>query len=206
MKAFVVSLMLILTAPAWAADNHEAVDSHVAASVDAHGAEASADITHFDPMTYVWELVLFFVLFAVLAFVVWPKMLAGLKGREEKQLSDLKTAENAAKEASATLAEYKQQLAEARKEAQGIIEQSRKDAQAVAAQVAADAAAKAKQTTERAAADIAAAREQAIAAIYEQAAGLSTQIAGQILKREIDPAAHQALVNESLQELSAKRN
>jgi len=58
----------------------------------------------------------------------------------------------------------------------------------------------------RAEGDIAAASQQAIAAIYEQAAGLSTQIAGRILQREIDPAAHQALVNESLQQLSTQRN
>lgn len=148
----------------------------------------------------------FVVFFLVLSFVVWPKILKALQAREDKQRADLLTAENAAKEASATLAEYKQQLAEARKEAQSIIEQSRKDAQRVGAQIAADAETRAKQVAQRAEADIAAAREQAITAIYEQAAGLSTQIAGQILKREIDPAAHQALVNESLQQLSAKRN
>jgi len=215
-----ITLVASLALPAPAANEH---DTHAAQTVVAdvehlvHEAEhavehASHESGHdrglmdLHPNESLYTVVIFLLFFGVLSFVVWPKILKSLQAREEKQRNDLKTAENAAKEASATLAEYKQQLAEARKEAQAIVEQSRKDAQAVAAQVSAEAAAKAKQTTQRAEADIAAAREQAIAAIYEQAAGLSTQIAGQILKREIDPAAHQALVNESLAQLSAKRN
>lgn len=148
----------------------------------------------------------FVVFFLVLSFVVWPKILKALQAREDKQRADLLTAENAAKEASATLAEYQRQLAEARKEAHAIVEQSRQDALRVAAQLRADAQAELTTMRQRAESDVAAAGQQAIASIYEQAATLSTQIAGRILQRELDPAAHQALVNESLQQLSAKRN
>ena len=69
----------------------------------------------------VWTIVVFLVFFGVLSFLVWPKILVALRDRESKQRNDLTEAENAANEAKATLEQYKQQLAEAHKEAQRII-------------------------------------------------------------------------------------
>ena len=80
------------------------------------------------------------------------------------------------------------------------------DALRVAAQLKEQAQQEMTQMRKRAESDIGAARQQAITAIYEQAAALSTQIAGQILRREIDPATHRTLVDDSLKEMSAKRN
>jgi len=153
-----------------------------------------------------FTIVVFAIFFAVLSLVVWPKILGALKAREQKQEADMMTAESAAKEAQTTLAEYQQQLAEARKEAQQIIEQSKANAQQVAAQLKSQAELELTQMRERAQADIRSSQEQAIAAIYEEVANIATGVAGQILKRELDPAAHEALVSESLAQLSAGRN
>ncbi len=174
-----------------------------------HGDDAHSDggheanITEFDPTTYLWELALFFALFAVLAFVVWPKMLEGLKSREEKQRGDLTAAEKAAQDAQAALAEYKAQLAEARAEAGRIVDEARTAATQAAAKVTADEEAKLATMRKRNTDEIESAKKQAIGEIYAQAAVVSTQIAGKILSREIRPEDQQQIINQSLQELTS---
>lgn len=147
-----------------------------------------------------WAIVVFIIFFVVLYFAVWPKILTGLQAREEKQRGDLRDAEQASREATATLAEYKSQLAEARKEAQSIVAEARTAAQQAAnadkAKIEADIAA----MKAAAKADIAAAKESALSDIYAQAATLSTTIAGKILKREINENDQQQLVNESVEQ------
>ena len=59
---------------------------------------------------------------------------------------------------------------------------------------------------DKAARDINAAKEQAITELYSQAAIMSTQIAGRILKRELNADDQQAIVDESLAQLKAENN
>jgi len=171
-----------------------------AAGGDGH-AESSGGLLSFDLGSYIWKIIIFTIFLIVLSVFVWPPILKALQAREAKQRDDLQTAQDAAAEANQTLAEYKQQLAEAQKESQRIVDESRKQAQAVAAQLKAQAEADAQSLRERNNAEIKAAKEQAIAEIYEQTAELATQIAGKILSKEISAADQQALVNQSLQEI-----
>ena len=151
----------------------------------------------------VWSI-LAFVIFALIAgTVVWPKVLTALQARENKQRADLKAAENAARKAEASLADYNAKLAEARAEASGIIDESRVAAQQVAAGVRGDMERETAQMRERASKEIAAAKQAALADIYEQAAELSTEIAGKILGREISADDQQALVTQTIQQMDA---
>ncbi|MEO0515069.1 MAG: F0F1 ATP synthase subunit B [Planctomycetota bacterium] len=153
-----------------------------------------------DPFSYIWNLLMFLILLGVLWKFVWPKILGGLKAREEKQLGDLDAAEKARTEAQASLDEYKSQLAEARKEAQTIVAEARDAAQQAANADRAKIEAEVAQLKENAQRDIASAREQALADIYAQAASLSTEIAGKILGREINAEDQQGLVTESVEQ------
>jgi F-type H+-transporting ATPase subunit b len=171
---------------------------------DAHAAgHETPFILNVDLGSAVWNLVVFLLLLVVLAKFVWPPILQGLQQREQKIRGDLEGAERANREAQATLERYKTQLAEAQREAQRIIEQSKSDAQRVAAQLKAQAEAELKQMRDRAEADISAAKEQAIAEVYEQTAVLATQVAAQILQREVRAEDHQRLVQQSLNGLEA---
>lgn len=147
-----------------------------------------------------FTIIVFLIFFGILSTVVWPKILGGLQAREDKQRDDLTSAEKARKEAEATLAEYSEKLAEARKEAQSIVAEARTAAQQAAnadkAKIEADIAS----MKASAKADIAAAKESALSDIYAQAATLSTTIAGKILKREINEGDQQSLVNESVEQ------
>jgi len=167
-----------------------------------HGEAGGSALLSFDLGSYLWKIIIFTIFLIVLAKFVWPPILKGLQSREEKQRRDLQQAEDAAKKAQQTLDEYKQQLAEAQKEAQRIIEQSRQSAQEVAAQVKAQAEADAQNLRQRNAAEIKAAKEEAIAELYQHTAEIATQVASKIIRKQLSAADQQALVDQSLEELS----
>lgn len=181
-------------------------DEHAAHADDAHHGEERALVPELGNPALWWEMlwtvVVFLIFFAVLSLVVWPKILGALQAREEKQRGDLAAAEKANADAAATLAQYKQQLADARKEAQRLIEQSRADAQKIGAELKEQAQAEIGQMRSRAQSEITAAKEQAIAELTEQAATLSTQVAARILRREIRPEDQRRLIDDSLTELA----
>jgi len=169
-------------------------------SADGHAVEGS-------PMSpiqleMIWSVVLFAIFAGILGFVVWPKILGALQAREQKLEGDLVGAESARKDAEAALAEYKAKIAEAQKEAAKVVEDAKKAAEQVAAKAVADSQAKIASDNERALAEIEAAKQQALNEVYAQTAELSTQIAGRILKREINAADQQQLVSDSLAELT----
>ena len=209
-------------APAAAAnpyDDAPAADGHAAPSHggDAHGGHSGhVEVDPGDHETpelispklseMIWTLVVFGIFFAVLATVVWPKILAALQAREDKQRNDLKTAEDAAKKATASIAEYDAKLAEARKEAQGIVAEARTAAQQAANADKAKIEAEVATMKAAAKADIAAAKEQALTDIYAQTATLSTAVAGKILQREINADDQQQLINDSLAQFKSTQN
>jgi F-type H+-transporting ATPase subunit b len=155
-----------------------------------------------DVFSYVWNLLMFLILLGVLWVFVWPKILEGLKAREDKQRTDLQTAEKSAREAEALLAKRQAELANAQKDAQAVIERSKTDAEQVASKIKADAEAEILRMKERATAEIEAAKKQALDEVYRETAEISTQIASRILKREVNAADQQQLVNVSLAELT----
>lgn len=173
----------------------------VAAESAGHGGEEPS-LFATDPFSYVWNLLMFLILLGVLWVFVWPKVLEGLKAREDKQRTDLQTAEKSAREAEALLAKRQEELSHAQKDAQAVIDQSKTDAEQVASKIKADAEAEISRMKERAAAEIEAAKKQALDEVYRHTAELSTQIAGRILKREVNAEDQQQLVNDSLAELT----
>lgn len=184
---------------------HQDAVSSTQGAATAHDDHAEAGGDHakvglLDPQfgPLLWQLILFLLLIAVLGKFVWPPILKGLQLRDEKIRGDLESAERANRDAQATLQQYKTQLAEAQREAQRIIDQSKTDAQRVAGQLKEQAEVELKSMRDRAQADINTAKEQAIAEVYEQTANLATQVAAQILRREVRPEDHQALVQRSL--------
>lgn len=148
----------------------------------------------------------FIVVLLVLKKMAWGPILTGLQDRENKIKGDLQAAETAARDANKTLTQYQAKLAEAQDEARKIIEQGRVDAERLAAQIKDQTQSEIKAIKDKATRDITAAKEHALTEIYTQAAAMSTQIAGRILKRELNAADQQAIVDESLAQLQAENN
>ena len=162
------------------------------------GQEELPFLIQWTPGEFFWTLALFLLLLTVLVRFVWPVILKGLQDREQKIRADLAEAEKARDDAQHTLGQYRQQLAEARREAQKLIDDSRIEAERAAARIKEQAQTDISQMRQRATAEIRSAREQALAEIYEQTAALATHVAGQILQREIKAEDQRDLVERSL--------
>ncbi|MEM9415686.1 MAG: F0F1 ATP synthase subunit B [Planctomycetota bacterium] len=178
----------------------------LAAAAPAFAAGGNTDPMSPQWLEMVWATVLFLLFAGILGFFVWPKILKALQDREQKLEGDLVGAEQARKDAEASLAEYKSKIAEAQQEAAKVVAEARAAAEQVANQIKSDAEAQAAQLRDRNVAEIAAAKEQALSEIHSQTAELSTLVASKILKREINAQDQQQLVEDSLAELAAANN
>jgi F-type H+-transporting ATPase subunit b len=143
----------------------------------------------------------FVLLLVVLKKLAWGPILKGLQDREHKIRADLEYAERASRESAEKLKQYERQLADAQAEAGRMIAAARTDAEKTAAQIREATQNELNAMKVRATMEIRSAKEDAINQIYTQAATLSTQIASQILKRQINAQDQQALVEQSLAEL-----
>ena len=124
-------------------------------------------------------VVVFLIVFGILATVVWPKILGGLEDRQQKIQGDIEQAEQSRAEAEQAKADFEAKLTEARKAAAAPITQLRTMAMA----------------------DIESAKSAAVAEIHAEAGALATAVASKILGREITVADQQQLVQESLAEM-----
>lgn len=176
----------------------------IALAADDHAHPAPAGVVPTGPQGIVPMLVaigVFFVVFAVLSAKVWPTIVKGLKDREMKIRSSIEEAEAAQKQAKAALAQYEQNLAAARAEAQKMLDDAKTQQQAIAAELKAKSDIELASLRDKAKRDIDAAKSAAIAEIHSYATSMATSIAAKILKREITPQDQQKLIQESLREM-----
>jgi len=147
------------------------------------------------------QMVVFFILWWVVAKFVWPPLIKALDERAAKVADGLAAAEKgkvdldlATKRADQALAEAKsegtQRIAEAEKRAQQSAEEIKQNAQAEAARIIAQAKSEAEQQVIRAR-DV----------LRNEVAVLAVKGAEQILRREVDPKAHAALLDQLKAEL-----
>ena len=147
------------------------------------------------------QMVVFFILWWVVAKFVWPPLIKALDERAAKVADGLAAAEKgkvdldlATKRADQALAEAKsegtQRIAEAEKRAQQSAEEIKQNAQTEAARIIAQAKSEAEQQVIRAR-DV----------LRNEVAVLAVKGAEQILRREVDPKAHAALLDQLKAEL-----
>ena len=147
------------------------------------------------------QFVVFFILAWFTMKFVWPPLMKALDERAQKITDGLAAADRgkaemaaAEKRAQAELAvardEGQKRIGDAEKRAQGIIEDAKRTASDEAARIIASAKADAEQQVTRA-------REE----LRGQVAVLAVKGAEQILKREINAAAHAELLNQLKVEL-----
>lgn len=151
------------------------------------------------------SIVVFAIVFGVLATTVWPRIVKGLNDREAKIREEIESAERARQQARDALEQYQKSLAEARAEAQRMLEQTKASQQALAAELKAKADVELTQMKDRARRDIEAAKRAALKEIYDAASDLATAAASKILRREVQPGDSRRLIEESLGELQTAK-
>ena len=154
-----------------------------------------------------WTLVIFGLVILVLGKFAWKPILGGLQQREEFIRASLTQAKADREAAEAQLKQYSDKLVSARAEASAIVDEARRDAEEVKRKFQDETQADANRTIERARREIKIAQETAVKELYVLTARLTTEVAGKILEREIQPADHDRLIRDSIRALAdGKRN
>jgi F-type H+-transporting ATPase subunit b len=192
--------------PAEQAESAREATAHAANAAD-HGSRVAEVLPTIENgiVPFIVSIVVFAVVFVILAKMVWPKILGGLRDRENKIREEIEAAEMARKQAKDALEEYQQSLAQARAEAQKMIESTRAQQSVLAAELRSKAEVELNQLRERALRDIETAKKAAVAEIYNQYTTEATMMASKILRRAITPQDTQRLVEESLQQLQGAK-
>lgn len=153
-----------------------------------------------------WEVLVTAVGFAVLMFIVVkfiaPALEKSYQDRVDAIEGGLEKAEKAQAEANAMMADYQQQLQDARVEANRIREEARTEGAQILAEFKEKAAAESARMTEQAQAQIAAERQQAVSSLRSEVGTLATSLAGKIVGESLDDDARsQRVVDRFLADL-----
>ena len=151
------------------------------------------------------ELIAGIIAFAIVFFFVWryavPAINRALEQRQAAISGQIADAEKAKAEAESLLADYKAQLADARSEANRIVEEARQDAEQVRADMIAKAEEEASQIRAKAREDATAEKERALADARTQVGDISVDLAGRIVGESLDAQAHRELIDRYLADL-----
>ncbi len=191
---------LVLDTPeATAADGSP---DHVDAKTDHdHAGPPPPGLLSINPGAAIWNLLIFLLVLFVLGMFVWPQILNGLQAREDKMRADVQGAEQANRQAQATLADYQRQLNEAQAQVQAMFSEARRDAETVGTKIVEEAKADAERQRVRALADIEAAKTTAVAELANQTSDLAMALARQVVGRELNANDHAELIRQSLDRL-----
>jgi F-type H+-transporting ATPase subunit b len=146
----------------------------------------------------VWEMGVVLVGFAVLMFIVVkfvvPMFEKTFAERAEAIEGGIAKAEKAQAEASAALEEYKQQLADARAEANRIREEARGEGAQILADLKEKAAAESARITAQAHVAIESERQAAVVSLRSEVGALATTLAGRIVGEALNDDERSARV------------
>lgn len=149
----------------------------------------------------VWTIVVFLVVLFVLGKYAWGPILRALESRETGIREAIEEAGKQRDEAAALLDEHKEQLADARRQAQELIAEGRDAGQRVREEIEAKAREESDRMLERARSEIEREREQAIEALRRESVDLALAAASTVLRRELDESSDRALVEDYLKGL-----
>lgn len=152
----------------------------------------------------VWGAIAFVVLFVLLWKVALPAINKTMAARSARIEGDLASADKAKADAEALLADYRAKLADAKSEADRIIDEARQQAENVRKDLIARAESDADAVRAKATDDINAQAERIKADLQSHVKSLSIELAEKVVGANLDRAANEAIVDRYIAELGAK--
>lgn len=156
-----------------------------------------------EPGLMIWTVISFVLLFLVLARVGYKPLLDIIKKREDSIRESIDEAERTRTEAERLLEDYKKQLAQARKEAQSIIEQGKKMGMSVREEIVEKAQKEAQRVVDKAKGEIEREKAKALTELQARVADLTFVTTSKVLKKSLDKEDHLKLIEDSLAEVKS---
>lgn len=141
-----------------------------------------------------WTLIVFALIFGVLAKFVFPQILGAVQGREAALLKAIEEAKADRDAAAKLLAEHQAKIEAARGEAQKFIAEGRATAESMKADMLEETRKQQQELLERARRDIESEKVAAIAELRREAVGLAIAAAGKVIEKNLDDAQNKKLV------------
>jgi F-type H+-transporting ATPase subunit b len=158
-----------------------------------------------DPGLYIWTIVTFLILVALLGKYAWRPLLDALERRQDAIRKSLDEARQAKKELERLNEESARILAEARAEADAIISRTRADANRVGDEMKQKARADAENIVRNAERQISLETSRAVQRVRQEAVDISLAIASKIIQRNLTKEDNERLITETLNEIQATR-
>jgi F-type H+-transporting ATPase subunit b len=149
----------------------------------------------------IWTLILFGISMYVLAKLAFPRISAALDRRQQAIEEAIDTADQMRRQADELLSEYRERLAEARRQAEQILDRARKAAEAHEHESEAEAQRRREQLMERARKDIETETRRAIQEIRREVADLTVMATEKVTRKTLTEEDQRRLVEEALSEL-----
>ena len=158
-----------------------------------------------DPGLYIWTIVTFLILVALLGKYAWRPLLDALERRQDAIRKSLDEARQAKKELERLNEESARILAEARVEADAIISRSRADASRAGDEMKQKARADAENIVRNAERQIQLETSRAVQRVRQEAVDISIAIASKIIQRNLSREDNERLIAETLSEIQTTR-
>jgi F-type H+-transporting ATPase subunit b len=154
-----------------------------------------------DPGLFIWTIVTFLVLLALLAKFAWRPLLEALESRQQAIRKSLDDAQEAKQELERLHRESAQIIRQARVDAESIIAQTRADAGRLREEMRQKAKAEAEGIVRTAERQIQLETTRALQQIRREAVDLSVMIASKLLQRNVTKEDNERLIEEALKEI-----
>ncbi len=159
-----------------------------------------------DPGLFIWTILTFLVLVALLAKFAWRPLLDALENRRYTIARALEDAQKARQELEHLQRESAEMMRQARVEAESIVSRSRSDAEALREELKQKSRAEAASIVKNAEKQIQMETARAVQQIRSEAVELSVAIASKILKRQVSKEDHEALIEDTLKQVETRRH
>jgi F-type H+-transporting ATPase subunit b len=162
-------------------------------------------LVQLDPGLYIWTIVIFLTLLALLAKFAWRPLLQALDARQESIRRSLDDAAKAKQELERLQTESQRILAEARGEAESIVARTRDDANRFRDEMRQKAQQEAATIVKNAGKQIELETTRALQQIRHEAVDLSVAIASKLLQRNVSKQDNERLIEDTFKQLEAQR-
>ncbi len=152
------------------------------------------------------QLVNFFLLLVVLRIFLYRPILEMLDRRSERIREGLDAAERSKEQAARSEEEVSRQLEESRRQGQALVAQAQETSSRIQEEARAQARREAEVLLERARGEIQLERDQAIAELRREFADLTVAAAEKVIGQSLDRTAHRRLIDEVLAESAFREN
>lgn len=157
-----------------------------------------------DPGLFIWTIVVFLVLLALLRKFAWRPLLQALEARQQTIRQSLDDADKAKQELQRLQQESAQIVREARVEAESIISRSRSDAERLKEEIRQKARVDAESIVRTAERQIQLETQQALRQIRNEAADMSVAIASKLIQRNLSKEDNQRLIDDALRQIESR--